>query len=88
MRCEAKVKFPSWMNRDPDQCSNSACVMAQGLALCRKHAEGRQPQIAMDDETLIAALREIAHGSSGTGARTDLAVVQTIARQALGELPL
>lgn len=33
-----------------------------------------------------AALREIAHGSSGAGVRTDIAVMQTIARRALGEV--
>lgn len=34
----------------------------------------------------IQALREIAHGTSGVGAHTDAAVMQTIARRALGEI--
>lgn len=35
---------------------------------------------------MIEALREIAHGMSDMGPCTDVAVMKTIARQALGEI--
>lgn len=36
----------------------------------------------------VNALREIAHGTSGLGARTDVATMQSTARLALGEIHL
>ncbi len=61
--------------------------------VCRAHVEADLGKAAhaMKDakaeiERLQAALQEIATGASGKGARVDVAVMQTIARKALGEI--
>ena len=85
MQCEAMIDLPEWTGKPPRQCSHSATHMAQGMALCKVHSDGRWPRVQIGDG-MIEALREIAHGTSGMGPKTDLAVVQTIARKALGEI--
>lgn len=57
--------------------------MVYGVPMCEKHAEGRGVEI--DADTLVAALRDIAHGRASTPQQT-VAVMQTIARRALGEI--
>lgn len=54
--------------------------------MCAKHAQNHGGGTLIDEARLVAALREIATGQSGEGARVDAAVMQTIAKQALGML--
>lgn len=86
MKCEAAIR-PKWYHGTDDKCcSYQATHLVYGVPMCSKHAADRAGAVALNYAVLVKALREIAHGTSGSGARTDVAVMQTIARRALGEL--
>lgn len=86
MKCEAPIS-PHWSHPPGGRgCSFEATHLVYGVPMCGVHGRGRANAVAIDPAQLIQALREIAHGSSGDGAATDAAVMQTIARRALGEL--
>lgn len=84
MKCEARIRILDWHRaRGRTGCSFEARRMVQGVPMCDKHAEGRG--VPIDADHMITALREIAHGSATTPKQT-VAVIQTIARRALGEI--
>lgn len=84
MRCEAHIRETWWhKHRGRSGCSFEAQRMVQGIAMCERHAEGRG--VPIDADHMVAALREIAHGSAATAQQT-AAALQTIARRALGEI--
>ena len=84
MKCEAHIRILDWhRHRGRTGCSFGARRMVQGVPMCDKHAEGRG--VPIDADHMIEALRDIAHGSAATPQQT-VAVMQTIARRALGEI--
>ena len=84
MNCEAQIRLTDWHHaRGRTGCSFEARRIVQGVPMCDKHAEGRG--IALDTESLVSTLREIAHGKAPTNAQT-VAVMQTLARRALNEI--
>ncbi len=87
MKCEAHIRLTRWhIWNNRDCCSFRATHLVYGVPMCSKHASDRAGAVPIDPGALIQSLREIAHGRSDNGPVTDAAVMQTIARRALGEL--
>lgn len=83
MKCEEQIR-PHW-SHDRTTCSFGATHLVYGIPVCSKHAANRAGAVPIDPARLIEALRDIAGGKAATPAQT-VAVMQTIARRALGEI--